>query len=170
MDEQNRASKGSETSRPPLAISSEEEFQALMEDVDREMIAEAVGIPARPIVAGCKITGRYDVALDAFPPAGPIISGVFTAEQISKRIYDWMNKRYGDRLKVPFQIGRVAITLRGSLYTIRCPVIFGSVRFVCEPGTFGQPRKTIGVRVFPTYNILDLFNGFTVDLARSLTA
>jgi hypothetical protein len=151
-------------------ISSEEELQALIEDVDREMIAEGVGIPARPIVAGCKITGRYDIVLDAFPPAGPIQPGVFSPEQISRRIHDWMNKRYGDRLKVPFQIGRVVIPLRGSLYSIRCPVIFGRVRFVCDPGTFGQPRKTIGVRSVPTSNVVDLINGFTADLARSLTA
>ncbi|HEX4054687.1 MAG TPA: hypothetical protein VHX86_10520 [Tepidisphaeraceae bacterium] len=170
MDAQNKAASDSETSRPLLVISSEEEFRALVEDVDHEMIAEGVGIPARPIVAGCKITGRYDIVLDAFPPAGPILPGVFTPEQISKRIHDWMKKRYGDRLKVPFQIGRVAIPLRGSLYTIRCPVMFGRVRFVCEPGTFGQSRKTIGVRSVPTCNVVDLINGFTADLARSLTA
>ncbi len=121
-------------------------------------------------MAGCKITGRYDVVLDAFSPTVAITPGVFTPEQISTRIHDWMNKRYGDRLKIPFQFGRAVIPLRGSLYTIKCPVIFGRIRFICDPGTYGQTRKTIGVRSVPICNIVDLINGFTADMARSLTA
>lgn len=159
-----------EKDRPPLNISSDAEFQTLMEEIDQEMIDEGVGIPARPITAGLKITGRYDVVLNAVPGDKPILPGVYTPEQISLRVHEWMQKRYGDRLKLPFTLGRAAIPLRGSLYVIKCPVIFGSVRFVCEPGTFGQPRKTHGVRSVPTCNVLDLIDGFTADLARSLTA
>ncbi len=156
--------------RPPLMISSEAEFQSLMEEVDREMIDEGVGIPARPITAGLKITGRYDVVLNAVPGDKPILPGVYTPDQISLRIHDWMQKRYGDRLKLPFALGRVVIPLRGALYVIKCPVILGSVRFICEPRNFGQPRETIGVRSVPTCNVLDLIEDFTADLARSLTA
>lgn len=128
-----------------------------------------MGIPARPIVAGLKITRRYDIVLDAVPPNTPILEGVYTPEQISLRIHDWMTKRYGDRLKLPFTLGRVVIPLRGSLYTIKCPVVYGSVRFVCQPGTFGQPRNTIGVRFAPTCNVIDLIDDLTADLAHSLT-
>lgn len=160
----------SEKLRPPLVISSEEEFQALMEQIDLEMINEGVGIPARPILAGLKITRRYDIVLEAIPPQLPIVPGLFTPEQISLRIHNWMKRRYGQRLNLDSTIGRVVLPLRGSLYTISCPTVYGTVRFVCEPDAYGQPRKTLGLRMVPTCNTVDLIDDFTVDLARSLTA
>ena len=170
MNKGEKSADQSKKRRPPLVISSEEEFQALMEDIDREMINEDLGIPARPIEAGRKITGRYDVVLDAVPQERPILPGVFTPDQISLRIHDWMKQRYGERLKLPFTIGRVVIPLRGSLYTITCPVVYGSAKFVCDPGTFGQSRQTLGIHSIPTCNVLDLIDHFTADLARSLTS
>lgn len=160
----------SPSSRPPLTISCDGEFEALMEEIDQEMIAEGVGIPARPMMAGLKITRRYNIVLDVIPSNRAILAGVFTPEQISLRIHDWMRKRYGERLKLSFTLGRVVVPLRGSLYAIRCPVVYGSVRFVCEPGRFGQPRPSIGVRTVPTCNVIDLIDDFTTGLAQSLTA
>ena len=156
--------------RPSLLISSEEEFQALMEEIDGEMIAERVGIPARPIVAGLKISGRYDIVLELVPSDTPIVPGLFTPHQISIRILDWMKKRYGNRLNLTFTIGRVVIPLRGSLYTIKCPVVYGTVEFVCEPHTFGHPREKIAILSPPKCNIVDLIDDFTADLASTLTA
>ena len=170
MSAEDKTAINARAHRPPLRISSEDELNALMESIDCEMIAEGVSIPARPIVAGCKITARYDVVLDAAPPAGPVLPGVFTPEQISRRIHQWMNGRYGQRLKVSFSIGRVVLPLRGSLYTIRCPVVFGKARFICDPRRFGQTRNIVAGAAVPICNILDLIDGFTADLARSLTA
>lgn len=141
-----------------------------MEDVDTQLIADGVPIPARPLKAGLKITGRFDIVLNAIPPDGPILSGVFTPDQISLRIHAWMRKRYGDRLKLPFTLGRVVFPLRGSLYVVNCPIVLGSARFVCDPATFGERRETIGVRTMPTCNVVDLVESLTADLARSLTA
>lgn len=76
----------SEKRRPPLKISSESEFEALMEEIDRELIDEGLGIPARLIKAGLTITGRYDIVLEAIPPERRIVPDSFTAEQISLRI------------------------------------------------------------------------------------
>lgn len=170
MDKVAKSADQSEKLRPPLVISSEEEFQALMEQIDQEMIDECVGIPARPILAGLKITGRYDIVLEAVPPRRAIVLGLFTPEQISLRIHDWMKRRYGQRLNLDSTIGRVVLSLRGTLYSIGCPTVYGTVRFVCEPDTYGQPRKTLGVRAVPTCNTLDLIDDFTADLARSLMA
>lgn len=141
-----------------------------MEEIDGELIAEGVKIPARPLKAGLRITGRFDVVLNALPPDGPILPGVFTPDQISLRIHDWMRKRYGDRLKLPFTLGRVVFPLRGSLYIVNCPVVLGSARFICDPATFGKRRETLGVHTMPICNVVDLVEALTVDLARSLTA
>lgn len=141
-----------------------------MEEIDAQLIADGVQIPARPLKAGLRITGRFDIVLNAIPPDGPILPGVFTAEQISLRIHDWMRRRYGDRLKLPFTLGRVVFPLRGSFYVVNCPVVLGSARFICDPATFGMRRESIGVHTVPICNVVDLVESLTADLARSLTA
>lgn len=155
--------------KPALVISSEEEFLSLIEDIDREMAAEGVKITARPFVAGLKITKRYDVVLNACPPRRAPKLGCFDPLEISIRIHDWIEKRYGQRLNLPFHIGRVVLPLRGALYLINCPTTYGTVQFVCEPHSFGQRRETLGVEESPTGNIIDLVEDMTPDLARSLT-
>ncbi len=159
-----------EKALPKLNITSEDEFNSLMEEVDAALIADNVPIVARPIRAGLEITKRYNIVLNAVPDKIPIEPGVFTPEQISVRIHDWMEKRYGERLKMSCDVGRTVIPLRGSIYVINCPLIMGSVRFVCEPQTFGEKRESIGIRKVPTCNALDLIDGFTTELALSLTA
>lgn len=137
--------------------------------IDRELIQEDVPVPARALRAGLKVTSKYDVTLNVFPHEREIKPGVFTPDQISLRIHDWMKKRYGDKLNLDFTLGRVAFPFRGALYAIRCPTVLGTARFVCEPQTFGRPRNPLGVNTAPVLNILDLIDGFTADMAASLT-
>jgi hypothetical protein len=155
--------------KPSLLISSEEEFLALIEDIDREMIAEGIKISARPFVAGLKITERYDVVLDACPPRRLPKRDCFDPSEISIRIHDWIEQRYGKRVNIPFQIGRVVLPLRGALYKINCPITWGHVQFICEPHSFGQPRDALGVTAPPTLNMIDLIEDLTADFAQSLT-
>jgi len=159
-----------QNNKPPLEISSEEEFLSLIEEIDREMTAEGVKITARPFVAGLKITGRYNITLDACPPRRPAKQGCFDPLEISIRIHDWIEQRYGNRLKVPFSIGSVVLPLRGALYKINCPTIYGQVKFVCEPNNFGKPREAIGQFAAPVVNVLDLIEDMTPALANSLMA
>jgi hypothetical protein len=134
------------------------------------MAAEGVKITARPLMAGLKITRRYDVVLNACPPHRPPKTGCFDPLEISIRVHDWVERRYGERIKVPFHIGRVVFPLRGDLYLINCPTTYGEVQFVCEPHSFGQQRETLGVDTPPTCNMVDMVEDMTPDLARSLTA
>jgi len=87
-----------------------------MEEIDREMAAEGIKITARPHVAGLKITKRYNVVLNACPPRRSPKPGCFDPLEISIRIHDWIEKRHGQRINMPFHIGRVVIPLRGDLY------------------------------------------------------
>lgn len=80
------------------------------------MAAEGIKITARPHVAGLKITKRYNVVLNACPPRRSPKPGCFDPLEISIRIHDWIEKRHGQRINMPFHIGRVVIPLRGDLY------------------------------------------------------
>jgi hypothetical protein len=170
MEQEKVSGESSQNRKPPLVISSEEEFLSLMEDIDREMAAEGIKITARPLMAGLKITRRYDVVLNACPPHRPPKAGCFDPLEISIRVHGWVERRYGERIKVPFHIGRVVFPLCGDLYLINCPTTYGEVQFVCEPHSFGQSRETLGVDAPPTCNMVDMVEDMTPDLARSLTA
>jgi hypothetical protein len=170
MEREKSSGESSRNRKPPLVISSEEEFISLMEDIDREMVAEGIKITARPFMAGLKITRRYDVVLNACPPHRPPKAGCFDPLEISIRVRDWVERRYGERIKVPFHIGRVVLPFRGDLYLINCPTTSGEVQFVCEPHSFGQPRATLGVNNPPICNMIDMIEDMTPALARSLIA
>lgn len=169
MESPANTSDSPSTNRPLLVLTSEAEFESLMAQIDKELIQEGVPVPARALKAGLKVTSKYDVVLNVFPQEREIKPGVFTPDQVSLRIHDWMTRRYGDKLKVDFTLGRVVFPFRGSLYALRCPTVLGTARFVCEPKTFGQPRNPLGVNTVPVLNILDLIDGFTADMAASLT-
>jgi hypothetical protein len=157
-------------SKQPFRFSSEEEFLSLMEEIDRELASEGIKITARPFMAGLRITERYDIVLNACPPRRPPKANSFEPLEISIRVHDWVEKRYGQKINVPFNIGRTVMPLRGDLYFINFPITYGRVRFICDSYSFGQARETIGIDVPPTCNIVDLVEDFTPDFARSLTA
>lgn len=141
-----------------------------MAQIDKELIQESVPVPMRALEAGRKVSSKYDIILNFFLQEHEIKPGVFTPDQIGVRIHDWMKRRYGDKLKMSFTLGRVVFPFRGTVYAIRCPIVLGTARFVCEPNTFGQPRNPLGVNRIPVLNVLDLIDGFTADMAASLTA
>lgn len=170
MDENNNKENEEHKAKPALKISSEEEFLSLMEYIDRELASEGVKITARPFMAGLRITERYDIILNACPPRRAPKAGSFEALEISIRVHDWVEKRYGQKINVPFHIGRVVVPLRGDIYLINCPTTYGTVKFVCDPHSFGQARETIGNNAPPTCNMVDLVEDLTPDFARSLTA
>jgi len=155
--------------KPPLEISSEEEFLLLIEGFDQEISRENIKISARPFALIRKFTSRYNIILNGLPPRRPPKHGCFDPLEISIRIHDWVKKRYGEKLNIPFQIGKIAIPLRGDLYLINCPHIWGEVDFFCDPMTIGQKREAIGLDAPPTANILDLLENLTPDLAQSLS-
>lgn len=156
--------------KPPLVIKSEEEFLALMEDIDREMIAENTKITARPIIAGLKFAKRHNVTLNAIPPNRPPKKDCFDPLEISIRIHKWIEQRYGERIKVYFHTGRVVFPLRGDLYVVNCPKMYGTVKFVCDPNTFGDKGSKIGKNKPPICNILDSIENLTANFAKSLNA
>jgi HEPN domain-containing protein len=60
--------------------------------------------------------------------------------RVSQAIHKWYQEHYADRLKVDPCPGRTVVRLDGDLYTLRVPLIFGTVRFVMSQRFLPPPR------------------------------
>lgn len=114
-----------------------------MKKIDAELIAEKRAITARPILAGCKLTERFDIRLPLTSSNRDPVRGVYDEVGISIRLHQWFEQRYGARLGVPFSIGQVAFPLRGVLYAVDCPMSYGTIEFVCEPQNWRSQHSAL---------------------------
>jgi len=114
-------------------IKSEAEFVALIEEVDAELRSKHVAIPARELLAFSLVAQKLDVELRGFPRKEEPTPGSYGAEDLPIRIIRWMRERYGDRLKMDFSPGTRLLDLRGNLWAMRLPLIYGhQIRLVSE--------------------------------------
>lgn len=90
-------------------------FLAYMEEVDRRLRDAGVPIPGRPIVAFRELAKDGIKILMAAPIPTPH----------ADRIHAWFERRYGDRLKIDFSIGKAVILIRGDPYVVKLPLIYG---------------------------------------------
>src|SRR5215212_3445168 len=89
-------------------------FLAYMEEVDRRLRDARTAIPSRPLLA------FRELAKDGLtlPIGGP--------NDHTKRVHEWFERRYGDRLLMDFSIGKAVVLIRGDPYVMRLPLIFGT--------------------------------------------
>ena len=100
----------------------EEEFEVLMREVDQELQDREVPIHARELTDLAEVARILGVRMKGGPlDTGPI-PGVYTGDSLSAHVFEWIEKRYGDRLKVDFRIGRTVFLLRGAAWLIRFPL------------------------------------------------
>lgn len=117
-----------------------------MEAADEELTRTGVRIHARAFHAFRLLVPEYvgsvlgsGVEPRDYPPlVGP---------NLLQRICDWYQARYGDRVNLPSDRGRVPIVIRREVYLVRIPLVFGN----------------------PQVPILPLIEGLTESMAESLT-
>jgi len=105
------------------------EFHQLMTEIDRSLAAEGVGIPGRPLRAIGELSRRYQLSLPISEPLPNAPAELHETWPISSRVHDWYDDQYGERLKVDFSPGRMAILIEEDLWILRLPRIYGSVQF-----------------------------------------
>lgn len=115
-----------------LTITSKEEFEAMMEEVDLALQAEGVPIHARPIHAIGEVSKKLNISLLVAPLQSGPISNSYEGESLSAHILQWFDQRYGDRLKVDFSIGYSVIMVRGDAWLLKCPMMYGTITVVCD--------------------------------------
>lgn len=106
-------------------IKTEEEFEALMREVDQRLQDGEVPIHARELTALAEVARILGAPMKGGPLNTGPIPGVYTGDSLSAHVLEWIWKRYGDRLKVDFRIGRTVFLLRGAAWLIRFPLAYG---------------------------------------------
>lgn len=94
--------------------------------------------------------------------------GEWPTDQASRTLHKWYEERYGGRLKTSWDVGLVAVRIRGSLWRGRIRTIYGRVRLCATR----QPVKSqdISKGGQPLLaNVLDSIDHLTPALRRKLT-
>jgi len=99
-------------SKQSLLFNSQD-FEVYMNEIDRRLIAKDVKIQNRPIMAWSEISKDLNCAISL-------------RDEFSIKISDWYKTRYGNRLLMSFEIGKMVVLICNNPFLIRFPVIYGA--------------------------------------------
>jgi len=162
------------TAMSPRIIRNEDDFEALMQEIDALLQSRGGPIHAREIGALAEAAHLLRISLVGGPLTTGPIPGVYSGESLSAHIFQWMKRRYGDRLKIDFAIGYAPTLLKGDAWLLRFPLTYGSVTIVCERNLSiqfpslvvqkpGEPKQK------PLFNLLSCIDKLPQGLANSLS-
>lgn len=147
---------------------TDEQFNTLMERIDSKLASQGISIAARELHAFSEISRELDIELRLIDPDEPPPGHPWPTDQISVRLIRWYEKRYGDKLKMDFSVGRAAFRIRGDIWVSRIPLVYGRARFYCQPETIKGPSiRTDGQPAL--VNILDTFVDMSNGVRNALT-
>jgi hypothetical protein len=149
----------------PLDINSEHEFSAFMERINAELASQDVPVHHRPIKGWFTISSRYGLGLTMPKSTEKAREGSYAGHDLSIRIFDWFDARYGDRLKVDWGPGETVIVIRRDAYRLVLPRVCGTVYAVCDRSKHGQPDA------YPrnVLNVLDCIDDLQPSLCAQLS-
>ncbi len=142
---------------------TEAEFLSLIEDIDSELKKRDIPIHARPIHAFSEVCKRLRISIP-FVPDGSPVQGDYSGSSLSAHIHVWYQNKYGDRLKINFSPGSVAILIRGDPWKIKFPLFYGRFKLVFGPFLQRNEASPDHDEIYP----LRWIEGFTPGLAKSL--
>ena len=122
------------------------DFESKMEAADRRLAAQGTPIHQRQFPALCIIAPDFSGVI-AGPPGWDTASGPYEGPRLFSAVGDWLQRRYGDRALLNPNRGRIPFLLRGELYFVRIPTVYGS----------------------PSIDAIALVDGMTDDMKASLS-
>jgi hypothetical protein len=147
--------------------SDPDEFDRLLLKIDQQLADKGIGIPWRPLRALGLVSQECGIPL----PLGPFPPGVSHPAgknwPVSKRIHEWYEHRYGDRLKTQMGPGRMAFLIGNDVWVFRFPLFYGRIRMVASRTAKSVPMSTSGQPA--VHNILDSVEGLPEGLRHSLS-
>jgi HEPN domain-containing protein len=141
-----------------LGVKTEDDFNRLMEEVDREMQSENIPFTARSLGAWHRLSSVFWLSLT-------------TQDPLSHKIFDWFNRWYGERAKITGELGSMGVMLRGDVWRMKFPVVAGTARIECSRDLNKErPPLTIGTHDNPlTINPVEFIVGLTHEYASTLS-
>jgi len=134
-----------------------------MDDVDAQLTADNVAMPAREITAFRLIAMRLQIDLKITPPKTELRPRSYEGDDLSIRIIEWMRARYGTRLNFDPSPGTRLIAVRGNLWALRLPLIFGTARLIAERNLRADHGPTL-----VTYSPENRAEPIVVNILRSI--
>jgi hypothetical protein len=141
-------------------IKTEEDFDQVMDVIDKEMRVNNIPITARQIKGWLIFSSRYGLRLKMSDP-------------LSQKVMDWFATRYGDKIKVDFAQGEIAVSIRGDLYKMYFPFFAGKIQVICDPRFWMNKR---GMQIakdkndpLPVVNVLNCIEELTENYALTLS-
>lgn len=115
----------------PSIIASEDEFQSVMEDVDRELREQKAPSPTRQTKALGILWRRLGMVepfnLSTLPEAPAF--GSYSGSDLALRALNWMKARYGSKLEVQLP-GQTMTVIKGDAYRVKLPFAMGRFQVV----------------------------------------
>jgi len=148
------------TNKEPYNIKTEEDLNQVLGVIDEEMRDEGIPITARQIKGWLKFSAHFGLGLKMSDP-------------LSQKVMDWFEVRYGDKLKVDYATGEIAVMIRGDLFKMRVPTMYGTVQVICDPRFWmDKPGMQIAVNEddpLPEGNVLNCIDELTESYALTFT-
>lgn len=155
-----------------FCISDENEFCRLMDEIDQEMRVAEVPTHARPMRGWFLISARNGLNLRLFPEKREPSPGVYTGDDLTLRIFDWFDERYGDQTKIDIGPGHTVVIIKGDAYRVALPRVYGRVRFIADPVNHGKdvyPSLATSGSAPATANVLDIIVDLQPGFSRTLS-
>lgn len=116
-----------------MTIKNADQFEQLMQEIDDTMRDNNIPIIGRELAALGEVAKRLRQPLYGGPEKCEPIPGDYTGRSLTGHIYQWVRKRYGDRLLMNTTIGNSVTLIRGDPWLLGMPdVIGGPLRFIVD--------------------------------------
>lgn len=134
-------------------------FEAMMCEIDAELIKQGVAITARPIMAARHISLKFGVDFPIFDPGPHAPPELRRYGPLSDKVGKWFKHIYGRRLDVDHSPGRIVINIDSDLYQLRYPRFWGQGEFVISRRFL--PKAKLEINKPFRGNIIELINDMT---------
>lgn len=148
-------------------LTTEPDFELMMASLDRHLASCEV-LPHQRAFAAQRLVAKtlgLSFSIPLPPRRNP---DAFDPDDTIHWVSDWFNAIYGKRLNPHFEARSLAVDIRGTLWRMRLPVVYGTIQWFFDPN-LNNNGTSLGVRAPATGNVLTLIEDFTPALANRLS-
>lgn len=134
-------------------------FEAMMREIDAELILQGIAVTARPMMAGREISLKFGVDFPVFDPGPRAPPELRRYGSLSNKVHEWFKATYADRLNVDPSPGCMVVSIDTDLYLLRYPRFWGQGELVISRRFLpkGKPELNKPFRG----NIIELIDAMT---------